>query len=196
MRLVGAVRVGEVVAECCESGPMLGRKGTWCVRCHFRMVSAQRLAVRDVRFGVKCGVDLDSPGKRGLDCSEGRRGVLSSAQGLVEDGVDGGCNVPRGGQVWLFGYWLLRLYPSGSLSLVGGEGGGRALALSIWGGLLWYSSTLLGAEAVNLRLGWWVGSRGWRVVVFGSVCEALGVGRGGTVSRMGNRSGRNGMRGR
>ena len=32
--------------------------------------------------------------------------------------------------------------------------------------------------------------------MFGSVCEPLGVGRGGTVSRMRNRSGRNGMRGR
>ena len=61
---------------------------------------------------------------------------------------------------------------------------------------LWDWSTLLGAEAVNLRFGWWVGSHGWRVVVFVSVCEPLGVGRGGTVSRMGNRSGRNGMRGR
>ena len=102
LRLVGAVRVGEVVAGCCEagpvSGPVSGRRGTLWVRCHFLMVLARRLAVRDVRFGVKCGVDLDSPEKRGLDCSEGRRGVLSSAQGLVEDRVDGGCNVPRRGR--------------------------------------------------------------------------------------------------
>ena len=31
------------------------------------------LYVRDVRFGVRCGVDLDSPGKRCLEFSEGRR---------------------------------------------------------------------------------------------------------------------------
>ena len=62
--------------------------------------------------------------------------------------------------------------------------------------LLWDWSTLLGAEAVNLGYGWWVGSHRWRVVEFGSVCEPLGVGRGCTVSRIGNRSGRNGMRGR
>ena len=127
MRLVGAVRVAEVAAGCCEAGPVSGRRGTLWVRCHFRTVLARRLAVRDVRFGVKCGVDLDSPGKRGLDCSEGRRGVLSSAQGLVEDRVDGECNVPWGGEGW-----LLRLYLSGLLSLVGG---GCAVALAIWGGL-------------------------------------------------------------
>jgi hypothetical protein len=167
LRLVGAVRVVEVVAGCCEAGPVSGRRGTLWVRCHFLMVSARRLAVRDVRFGVKCGVDLYSPGKRGLDCSEGRRGVLSSAQGLVEDGVDGGCNVPRRGRYGCSEGWLLRLYHSGSLSLVG--------ACDWWASVigLWDWSTLLGAEAV---LGWWVGSRGWRVVVFGTVCEPLGVG--------------------
>ena len=42
---------------------------------------------------------------------------------------------------------------------------------------------------------WLVGCREWRVVVFGSICEPLGVGPGGTVSRIGNRSGRNGMYG-
>ena len=61
---------------------------------------------------------------------------------------------------------------------------------------LCYWSTLLGVGAVNWRLGWWMGSRGWREVVFGSVCEPLGVGRGGIVSRMGNRSCRSEMRGR
>jgi hypothetical protein len=98
LRLLGAVRVVEVVAGCCEAGPVWGWRGTWCVRCHFRIALARRLAARDVRFGVKCGVDLDSPGKRGLDCSEGRRGVLSSAQGLVEGRVDGGFDVPRRGR--------------------------------------------------------------------------------------------------
>ena len=130
LRLVGAVRVGEVVVGYCEAGPVSGRRGTLWVRCHLLMVSARRLAVRDVRFGVKCGVDLDSPGKRGLDCSDGRRGVLSSAQGLVEDGVDGGCNVPRRGRYGCSEGWFLRLYPSGSLSLVGV---GRAKALAIGG---------------------------------------------------------------
>ena len=118
--LVGAVRVGEVTAGCCEAGPASGWGLALWVRCHFLMVLARRLAVRDVRFGVKCGVDLDSPGKRGLDCSEGRRGVLSSAQGLVEDRVEGGCDVPRRGRYGCSWGWLLRLYPSGSLSLVGG----------------------------------------------------------------------------
>ena len=97
-RLLGAVRVVEVVAGCCEAGPVSGWRGTWWVRCHFRMVVARRLAARDVRFGIKCGVDLDSPGKRGLDCSEGRRGVLSSAQVLVEGRVDVGFDVPRRGR--------------------------------------------------------------------------------------------------
>ena len=85
------------------------------------------IAVRDVRFGVKCGVDLDSPGKRGLDCSEGRRGVLSSAQGLVED-MDGGCNVPRR----LFGGLVVATVSFG-IAVAGW--GGRALALAIWGRL-------------------------------------------------------------
>jgi hypothetical protein len=71
LRLVGAVRVGEVAVGCCEAGPVSGRRGTLWVRRHFRMVLARRLAVRDVRFVVKCGVDLDSPGKRGLDCTAG-----------------------------------------------------------------------------------------------------------------------------
>ena len=92
------MRVCEIVAGCCEAGPVSGRRGTLWVRYHFLMVSARRLAVRDVRFGVKCGVDLDLPGKRGLDCSDGRRGGLSSAQGLVEDRVDGGCDVPWRGR--------------------------------------------------------------------------------------------------
>ena len=73
MRLVGAVRVGEVVAGCCEAGLVSGRGEALWVRCHFLMVLARRLAVRDVRFGVRCGVDFDSPGKRGLDFFEGRR---------------------------------------------------------------------------------------------------------------------------
>ena len=98
MRLVGAVRVGEIVAGCCEAGPVSGWRGTLWMRCHFRMVLVRRLAARDVRFGVKCGVDLYSPGKRGLDFSEGRRGILSSAQVLVEGVVDGGCDVPRRGR--------------------------------------------------------------------------------------------------
>ena len=98
LRLLGAVIVVEVVAGCCEAGPVWGWRGTWCVRCHFRIALARRLAARDVRFGVKCGVDLDSPGKRGLDWSEGRRGVLSSAQLLVEGRVDGLCDVPRRGR--------------------------------------------------------------------------------------------------
>ena len=98
LRLVGAVRVGEVVAGCCEAGPVLGWRGTWWVRCHFRMALARRLAAREVRFGVKCGVDLYSPGKRGPVWSEGRRGVVSSAQVLVEGRVDGGCDVPRRGR--------------------------------------------------------------------------------------------------
>ena len=128
------MRFGGVFAavRCVESGcgscgvlcgrAGVGRRGTLWVRCHFRMVLARRLAVRDVRFVVKCGVDLDSPGKRGLDCSEGRRGVLSSAQGLVEDRVEGGCDVLRRGRYGCSWGWLLRLYPSRLLSLVGGGG--------------------------------------------------------------------------
>ena len=98
LRLLGAVRGVEGGAGCCETGPVSGWKGTLCVRCHFRIVLARRLAARDVRFGVKCGVDLYSPGKRGLDWSEGRRGVLSSAQVLFEGRVDGGCDVLRRGR--------------------------------------------------------------------------------------------------
>ena len=98
LRLLGAVRVVGVVAGCCEAGPVSGWRGTWWVRRHFRIVLARRLAARDVRFGVKCGVDLYSPGKRGLDWSEGRRGVLSSAQVLFEGRVDGGCDVLRRGR--------------------------------------------------------------------------------------------------
>ena len=67
LRLLGAVRVVEVVAGCCEAGPVSGWRGTWCVRFHFRIVLARRLAAWDVRFGVKCWVDLYSPGRRGLD---------------------------------------------------------------------------------------------------------------------------------
>ena len=43
LRLVGAVRVGEVVTGCCEAGPVSGWRGTLWVRCHFLMVSARRL---------------------------------------------------------------------------------------------------------------------------------------------------------
>ena len=73
LQLLVALRVGAVGAGCCAAEPVSGRRGTLCGRCHFLIISARRLAVRDVRFGVKCGVDLDSPGKRGLGCSEGRR---------------------------------------------------------------------------------------------------------------------------
>jgi hypothetical protein len=65
--------------------------------------------------------------------------------------------------------WLLGGVAIGSC--VGTCDLGWALVIGLWD---W--STLLGAEAVNLRFGWWVGSHGWRVVVFGSVCEPLGVG--------------------
>ena len=71
--LFGALKVVVVTVGCCALGPVSGWRGTLCARCHFRIFSARRLAVRDVRFGVRCGVDLDSPGKRGLDVSEGRR---------------------------------------------------------------------------------------------------------------------------
>ena len=94
LRLVGAVRVGEVVTGCCEAG----LEGDLMGAVPLSDGIGATVAVRDVRFGVKCGVDLDSPGKRGLDCSEGRRGVLSSAQVLVEGRVDVGCDVPRRGR--------------------------------------------------------------------------------------------------
>ena len=71
--LLGAVacffllKVGAVAVGCCAAEPVAGWRGALFARCHFRICSARRLAVRDVRFGVRCGVDFDSPGKRGLD---------------------------------------------------------------------------------------------------------------------------------
>ena len=74
LRLFYALKVGVVpVEEHCASGPVLGWRGPLYARYHLRMLSVRRLAVRDVRFGVRCKVDLDSPGKRGLEFSKGRR---------------------------------------------------------------------------------------------------------------------------
>ena len=178
---------------CCEAGPVSGRRGTLWARCHFRMVLARRLAVRDVRFGVKCGVDLNSPGKRGLDCSEERRGVLSSAQGLVEDRVDRWwmqCSVGGGGaDMAIRRVGCCDCIRRDRCRWFGGLCGG-ACDLG-WASVigLWDWGTLLGVEAVNWRLGWWV-------VVFGSVCEPSWTQYLLALPPMGNRSGRNGMRGR
>jgi len=67
LRLFSGLKVGAVAVGCCAAEPVSGWRGALCARCHFRICSARRLAVRDVRFGVRCGVDFDSPGKRGLD---------------------------------------------------------------------------------------------------------------------------------
>jgi hypothetical protein len=72
LQLFVALDVDAVSVEHCASGRVLGCRGPLCSRYHSRMLSVRRLAEQDVRFGVRCGVDLVSPEKRGLELSVGR----------------------------------------------------------------------------------------------------------------------------
>ena len=76
--------------QCAESG--CGSCGMLCRRASARVegdivCAVRRLAVREVRFGVRCGVDLDSPGKRGLDFSEGLVATVSFGIAVTGWGV-------------------------------------------------------------------------------------------------------------
>jgi hypothetical protein len=61
--------------------------GVVCARYQLRMLSARLHAAASDSDGVRSGVDLCSPGRRGLGLSRGQGGFLGYASGLL------GCRV-------------------------------------------------------------------------------------------------------